>query len=177
MNDYFKGKSLLDKDDFDGAKLCFKSGISKGDARCYYGLLAANAVQGNDLSEYLTQLSRHFDNIRALFDDGDADAAFILGRCYETGTVVPQDIHTAIRYYSLAKDRGNSDAMFNLGCILISFGIDEQTIAEKYFLPAAKLNNPNACFALGHFYHKLGNHKLSSQYYKQAADYLNHILR
>ena len=178
MNDYYSiGKSLLDKGEFDKAKTEFTYGITSKDPKCFYGMLAANAMQGLEIANDVMYLAEHLDDLRALFDDNDADAAFILGRCYEMGIVLPREMHSAIRYYSIAKERGNSDAMFNLGCIYLSQGINDQKIAEEYFIPSAELNNPNACFALGFYYESKEERKLALAYYEKAALFGNLKMR
>ena len=38
-----------------------------------------------------------------------------LGVCYEIGKYMEQDINEAIKYYNLAVEQGNTNAMCNLG--------------------------------------------------------------
>ena len=55
------------------------------------------------------------DELRALAEQGDAVAQFLLGAMYYRGRGVPQDYAEAVRWYRLAADQGAADAQGNLG--------------------------------------------------------------
>ncbi|KAH8044343.1 glycosyl hydrolase [Aureococcus anophagefferens] len=53
---------------------------------------------------------------RAAAAGGDAEAAYNLGVCYETGRGVAQDAERAAALYDQAARRGHAGAQYNLGC-------------------------------------------------------------
>ena len=55
------------------------------------------------------------DELRALAEQGDAEAQVNLGLKYDTGEGVVQDAAEAIRWYRLAADQGNANAQYILG--------------------------------------------------------------
>ncbi len=55
------------------------------------------------------------DALRALAEQGGAEAQYFLALMYATGEGVPQDDAEAVRWYRLAADQGDADAQFNLG--------------------------------------------------------------
>ena len=48
---------------------------------------------------------------------GVVEAKYRLGRCYEDGIGVSEDVEKAVSYYVEAADGGDADAMYRLGCI------------------------------------------------------------
>ncbi len=52
---------------------------------------------------------------RALGEQGNAGAQFILGAMYENGEGVPQDDKEAVRWYRLAAAQGHARGQYNLG--------------------------------------------------------------
>ena len=55
------------------------------------------------------------DALRALAEQGDANAQFLLGGVYATGAGVPQDDVEAVRWLRLAAAQGHARAQNNLG--------------------------------------------------------------
>ena len=49
-------------------------------------------------------------------EQGDAQAQYELGRCYNAGDKVPKDNAIAAQWYAKAAEQGHTDAQFNLGC-------------------------------------------------------------
>ena len=49
-------------------------------------------------------------------EQGNAEAQYVLGFCYEMGQGVSQDYEEAVRWYRLAAEQGNVDAKWQLGC-------------------------------------------------------------
>ncbi len=150
MNYYAEGKQLLDGKEYQKADLLFTAGASEGDVKCFYGLLAVKATAEQDFSQELKQLCCVLPEIEKAAEAGDADACFIMGRCYEIGVCKEQNMKIAIDYYEKAASLGNSDGMFNLGCIYINMGEFGAAVAKKYFTASAALNNKNAIAALNH---------------------------
>ena len=54
-------------------------------------------------------------NFGPLAGDGDARAQFFIGFMYETGRGVPQDLKTALSYYSRASTAREIRAMYSMG--------------------------------------------------------------
>ena len=151
MDCYQKGKNLLDIKCFDEAEQCFKNGFSEGDIRCAYGLLAVHATQEHDCTPYLKILHDVFPKLENMAKKNDADACFIIGRCYETGSTVNRNMQTALEYYVKAAELNNLDAMFNLGCNYINLGPCGYVLAKIYFSAAAKQGHHHAQMAISHF--------------------------
>ncbi len=122
MDYYRQGKNMLDQEAFREAEEAFRAGNAQGDVRCCYGLLAAAAMQGRDCAEQIGQLKQVWSQLEAMAQEQDPEGCFILGRCYETGSAVEQDIPLAMKFYTRAAAKGNLDAMFNLGCIYMQLG-------------------------------------------------------
>ncbi len=151
MSTFYKnGRDLLEKNDFENAIYTFSEGIANGDKKCIYGKIAVLAKCKKDFSEFIPQLEKGIPDIIADAEKEDADACFIIGRCFEVGLCLPQDIEKALLYYKKSAQKCNTDAMFNIGCILMSRGLQEEAMA-KYFLPAAKLGNTSALKASEHY--------------------------
>lgn len=137
MDDYKKGKQLLDAGDFSAAQMHFQDGFSAGDARCAYGLLALAAMTDTETQPAEQKLSHFWAELLQKADSGDGDCCFIVARCLETGKAVSQDMALAMKYYTRSANFGNADAMFNLGCLYISVGSGGRKIAREYFTDAA----------------------------------------
>lgn len=150
MEHYKTGKRQLSAGDAVAAKASFEAGSMQGDIRCIYGLLAVAAVCHSDISAPLERLYEVMPQITQKANDGERDYCFILGRCFETGSAVKQDMPLAIKYYTTAAELGDADAMFNLGCIYIRMGEVGRNIARDYFKSAANLGCDDARRALEH---------------------------
>ena len=48
--------------------------------------------------------------LQPLASDGDARSQVLLGRCYENGLGVPQDLATAFKWYMLAAEQNDAEA-------------------------------------------------------------------
>lgn len=151
MEYYKTGKQLLDEENFEAAEQQFQAGAETGDVKCIYGLLAVCAMTGRDRTSALNDLQKSFHFLQDTANNGDADACFILGRCYETGSGVAASIENAMKYYSRAAMKNNLDAIFNLGCI---YSASENTweMALKCFESAAAKGHKEAKTTLRDYY-------------------------
>ena len=152
MSMYQEGRRFLDQQNFASAKKCFLEGTEAGDPKCAYGLVAAAAAAGEDCSPCLPGLKAVLPQLEAMAENRDGEACFIIARCYETGSAVEQDIPAAMKYYTRAAGQGNTDAMFNLGCIYMNLGPGGVKIAVDYFEQAAQMGNTDAQMALKHYH-------------------------
>lgn len=151
MNHYFLGKFHLDNGAYEQANAHFTIGFANGDLYCTYGLLAIAFLTGTDCTEPIARLKSVFPELEKLAGQHDREACFILGRCYETGSAVTQDIPSAMKYYTQAAVQNHLDAMFNLGCIYMSFGTGGERIAVDYFEQAAQIGHRRSQLALNHY--------------------------
>lgn len=87
-------------------------------------------------SSYLTDLA----SLRRRAEAGDAAAADILGKKYETGVDVPVDLGIAAKWYDIAADMGFADAQYNLGMLYMQGkGVPkDQQLAFKWLEKAAR---------------------------------------
>ena len=91
--------------------------------------------------------------LKDAIEKGDTISAFMLGVIYHLGNGVKRDPHEAIKYYTIAADAGNTNAMCNLGTIYM---MDDESIdyflAKKYLYRGAVLGNVGCMHALGTYY-------------------------
>lgn len=141
---------MLNVGDIQAAFDLFAQGAAKGEVKCVYGQICARALQEKEFDEFIPIMQNALDELLCNAQDGDSDACFIIGRCYEKGIAVMQNIENAKQFYTRSSELGNTDAMFNLGCILMAEGKPDEA-AAKYFLPASKLGNESAKRAFEHY--------------------------
>lgn len=104
-------------------------------------------------------------------ENGSVEAMNMLGVCYENGYGTPAKRDLAIKYYTLAAEKGHADAQFNLGRLYYIIGnekyrvkgpggvfvelvkpivpYEEDVLAEKWFRAAAEQGSVKAQFGLG----------------------------
>lgn len=82
--------------------------------------------------------------------DTFAPSAFTLGRIYDVGNSVPQDLKKAADYYLKAANLGHPQAMFNLGVMCINGeGVTQNPQQAIFWLQkAAEKGEPKAVLAL-----------------------------
>ena len=90
------------------------------------------------------------EDVQDLLDDaiaaavrGDPGARCKLGVLYAYGAGVPQDVKTAVKWYTLAADQGDAEAQFNLGGMYENGkGVPQnyETAVEWYTLAAEQGN-------------------------------------
>ena len=71
------------------------------------------ATPGQQAPAMSDEVRRYYD----LAQQGNADAQYNLGVCYEQGDGVPQDYRQAAFWYTRASQQGNAKAMYNLGVL------------------------------------------------------------
>ena len=78
--------------------------------------------------------------LRKAAEQGDADAQYNLGVCYDNGRGVPQDYAEAVKWYRKAAEQGDADAQYNLGvCYIFGRGVKRDCEeAEKWFIKAVE---------------------------------------
>ena len=80
-------------------------------------------------------------------------------KMYDNGNGVPENDKTAVKWFTLAAERGYTDAQFSLG-LMYEYGNDtvpkDYKAAVKWYTKAAKQGNASAQFYLGRAY-EFGN--------------------
>lgn len=83
---------------------------------------------------------------------GNPRAQMLLGKVYEKGIGVKQNLAEAIRWYKLASKQNDTKADYNIGIIYLKYLNDVDT-ALKWFKYAAFKGNRNAQYALASLYY------------------------
>lgn len=81
-----------------------------------------------------------FNELLRKAEQGDIDAQFNLGVCYENGYDVEQSYEQAVKWYTKAAEQGDAAAQFNLGlCYYNGDGVEQSyEQAAKWYKKAAK---------------------------------------
>jgi hypothetical protein len=104
---------------------------------------------------------------------GDVEAQYTLGRAYQNGFGVKQDMAEAANWYQRAAEQGHLEAQNALGMLL---GVYRQDYAgaAQWFGRAAARGNADAQYNLGVLYrHGLGvrqNDELAAQWFQKSAE-------
>ncbi len=93
--------------------------------------------------------------LREKADAGDSSAAFDLGRAYEKGNGVPQDMLKAAFWYRKAAEEGDAKAQDSLGVLYwLGAGVEkDRKQAIEWYRKAARQGDANAMFNLGVSYY------------------------
>ena len=100
------------------------------------------------------EFSVHPDVLAKEAAEGDIDAEFDLGVCYEQGTGVEQDMVEAMRRFRRAADAGHADAQYKLGAAY-AYGIQvpqDYGKAIQWYQRAAEQGQADSQYALGMTY-------------------------
>jgi TPR repeat protein len=95
-----------------------------------------------------------FQEYRAKAEQGDAEAQFNLGFCYDDGRGVTKNYGEAVKWYRKAAEQDYAPAQFNLGyCYANGQGVrKDKAEAVKWFRKAAEQNYAPAQSNLGYCY-------------------------
>ncbi len=87
-----------------------------------------------------------FQEYKAKAEQGDAEAQFSLGFCYDDGRGVAKDAVEAVKWYRKAAEQGHPEAQFNLGyCYANGQGVGKDKVeAYAWFGMAAKADSDAA---------------------------------
>ena len=91
---------------------------------------------------------------RPLAEEGNAEAQFGIGLCYENGRGVERDLTQAAIWYRKAAEQNLDEAQFNLGNLYLNAsGVPKDPVeAERWFRRAAEQDMPHAQVDLGYSY-------------------------
>lgn len=77
-------------------------------------------------------------DFRAAAEQGDAQAQYQLGQCYEKGLGTAVDSVQAVQWYTRAAEQGDADAMYSLGlCYYYAIGVSEDLAKARAYLRKA----------------------------------------
>ena len=108
------------------------------------------ARQERENQEKAKQIARE-KRVKAIREQGDANAQFNLGEIYQHGNGVTQNSKTAVKWYTLAAEQGHAGAQVDLGQMYYNgdgVTLDYKT-AEKWYRLAAEQGNAGAQYMLG----------------------------
>lgn len=93
---------------------------------------------------------------RKAAESGSTEAEAALGRCYELGRGVPQDVQEAVRLFQSAAKKGDKHGQYNLGsCFADGKGVIPDPLeASKWFRQAAEQGCEEALFEIGKRYER-----------------------
>ena len=113
------------------------------------GLLSPRAAATADVA-----VPGKFQEYKAKAEQGDAEAQFNLGFCYDDGRGVKKDYGEAVKWYRKAAEQNFAPAEFNLGfCYANGQGVrKDKEEAVKWFRRAAEQNYAPAQSNLGYCY-------------------------
>lgn len=101
------------------------------------------------------------------------DLLSLVGRAYATGERIPQNTEKAIRWLTIAAEKGNSDAMIELGRLLLLTDRAPPEVAVEWFRRAELLGNGDSLMAIGRVYASgLGvpvDERKAFEYFQRAA--------
>ncbi|WP_298992841.1 tetratricopeptide repeat protein [uncultured Desulfovibrio sp.] len=97
--------------------------------------------------------------VQPLASDGNPRAQVLLGRCYENGLGVPQDMETAAKWFRLAAEQNYAEAQVQLGYLYeLGAGVPKNDTAVVDLMSrAANAGNAEAQFNLA-LYHSQGRY-------------------
>ena len=146
--------------------LCLKKKKHKEAIRFYILAADQECVQArNNLGNCDGQAVHWFHKAA---EQGDADAQYNLGCCYDEGNGVKQDYGQAVHWYRKAAEQGHADAQNNLGCSYRDGeGVKQDySQAVHWYRKAAEQGHADAQYYLGECYHEGDG---VSQDYSQAV--------
>ena len=109
-----------------------------------------DGVQAYLAQDYVTALAEW----RPLAEEGNAEAQFGVGLCYENGRGVERDLTQAAIWYRKAAEQNLDEAQFNLGNLYLNAsGVPKDPVeAVRWFRRAAEQDMPHAQVNLGYSY-------------------------
>ena len=113
-------------------------------------------------------MDQNFKALIAQAESGDVDAMVMVANCYNGGMHVEKSDKLAYKYYKMAANKGDVEAVNNLGYLY--YRQKNYKEAEKYFKQAADMGHANAMFGLGTLYFETGNNEEGKRYYERAAE-------
>jgi len=145
----------------------------RGDVRALKGL--AYMRLNPDEDRYAPEQA--VDLLQNAVEEGDPEAMFELGRLYEKGIGVEQDVAKALELFHRSAAENFADAINDLGFLHFQGGLgvpQDQKKAIEYFSKAAELRHPEAMF---NYAALIDDGVVEGRDQKDAAEYLYRALR
>ena len=124
-----------------------KKGYEKGEelSTLRYGFNLSDEEEKNRIT------SQVFPKVLKLAENGDTNAQFELGRCYQWGTGVEKNGKEAFRWYMKSVEQGNSAAQCNAGyCYENGIGVGRDEVeAFRWYMKSAEQGDVTAQFNVG----------------------------
>ena len=117
---------------------------------------STNGTQSSDVEGSGSSGDDDITSLERRAENGDPDAQFRLGKCYENGSGVSKDPEKAVHWYTKAADQGHADAQYNLGlCYHNGIGVSKNPEkAVHWYTKAADQGHADAQYKLGLCYEK-----------------------
>ncbi|KAI9203621.1 uncharacterized protein BJ171DRAFT_137570 [Polychytrium aggregatum] len=134
----------------DTAQLWYQKAANQGNKDAIKALKELQSQRPMESSGDGIERSEHWEAAQ----QGDAEAQFNLGVCYEKGRGIIQDYPKAVKWWTSAANQGHANAQYNLG-ICHSLGIRvarDHTKAFEWFTKAANQGHARAQYGLGFCY-------------------------
>lgn len=142
---------------------CYQNGIGvKKDEALALSYYRQSAYQGVDLAQVALardalekeDYAAMVDWLRKAVDQGNADAEFLLGLCYEHGQGVPQSTWEAKKHYESAGEHGNSMGYLQLGALYANENSPIRNLPSAFgwYMKAAQDNNAQAQVTVAYMY-------------------------
>lgn len=133
-----------------------------------------NALYGDGFTEKF--IKQKYEIIKKAAECGDADAQLHIGRMYEQGIYLKEDISKAKHWYNLSATKGNAWALLNLGHLSEENNMD---VAIEMYKKSMKMGEISAAYNLGVEYrnrarrsHKKGNFSVAEFFLERAIEFL-----
>ena len=129
-----------------------------------------------DVSDSQEMEQTYSPELVRLAEEGDAEAQYLLGRCYFFGNGIAQDFTEAVSWYRKAAEQGYAAAQDRMGvCYYWGSGVNQDyTEAVSWFRKAVEQGYPDAQFNLGSCYERghgvTQNSAEAIKWYKKAAE-------
>lgn len=142
--------------------------------------MSAEEIYKKGIQYYETDTDEGDEKAVQLFriaaEQGNTEAMFRLGDCYECGIGVKQNDVMAAKYYHMAALLGHASALYRMGYLHeYGQGVEKNaSLADEYYRSAAQLGDAKALNEFG-FRYEFGigaekNNTLSVRFYRMAAE-------
>jgi len=140
----------------DCSKLPQNFGYEAGDWSFIWWIIAAFVIAGVSGQMKFNKRKKdqaQFNSYKQLAEQGDANAQYNLGVCFENGMHVTKDMTQAINWYRKAAERGNVDAECKLGQLFCYSVIKDNVEIVDWVRRAAELGYAKAQCSMGIYYY------------------------
>ena len=133
---------------------CWRNAESKGYTEAIYRMAlhySQEAEKSDDFRKVSVFLKKAAEYFKKAANEGHVEAMYHLAECYYTGQGLPLDYGQADRWYALAAENGNTDAMYKQALLLYNISKDTQK-AVIIWKKAADLGHTESMYSLAQHY-------------------------